>query len=219
MPPTRPVVPRPSSPVLEPFPPLSKEEEELFDIAIRLDSALREFDGGRGAVDTRFYVQAIMQELVSLSIIIGTLLKLTTHVQTDTERICTTSLIPGGPRMHPIIEHVGAEVAEAGKARKGLDLHTLKLGTVEEWCDESAENCPTETGVIHIPDLRPFTHRVPTEFRWWLPPALQDDPEDTGKIRHRVHTVLTIYVVQKWPLLLLPHPHPHAPPFPHVLPI
>jgi hypothetical protein len=90
------------------------------------------------------------------------------------------STAPGGPRMHAIIEHISAEVAAAGSARRPLDLNTLSLGTVEEWCTEAGENCPTETGVIHILDLRPFIHQIPSEYCWWLPAILPNACEDTG---------------------------------------
>jgi hypothetical protein len=68
MPPRRLVArtpPPPPPPALEPFPSLSQDEEELFDIAVRLDSALREFEARDGDVDTQFYVNCIIEELVS----------------------------------------------------------------------------------------------------------------------------------------------------------
>jgi hypothetical protein len=68
MPPTHivaPIPPRTPSPTLEPFPSLSKDEEGLFDIAICLDSALCEFEARGGAVYTQFYVNCIIEELVS----------------------------------------------------------------------------------------------------------------------------------------------------------
>ena len=49
----------------EPFPPLSMMEEELFDIAIRLDCALREFGARGGIVNTKHYINSIVEELVS----------------------------------------------------------------------------------------------------------------------------------------------------------
>ena len=49
----------------EPFLPLSMMEEELFDITIWLDCALREF-GARGSiVNTKHYINSIVEELVS----------------------------------------------------------------------------------------------------------------------------------------------------------
>jgi hypothetical protein len=101
---------------------------------------------------------------------------LTYGVQTDAEALCES----GSPRMHPIIEYIGGEVAEAGRANEGLDLFSLTLRTAEEWCSEAAQHCPTETGVIHIPDLRPFVVRIPATHRWWLPPIPHSRTEDTG---------------------------------------
>ncbi|KAN0125446.1 hypothetical protein V8E53_015472 [Lactarius tabidus] len=150
-------LPLPPPPALEPFPSLSQDEEELFDIAVRLDSALREFEARDSDVDTQFYVNCIIEEL------------------TDAEALCES----GSPHMHPIIEYIGGEVAEAGRANEGLDLFSLTLRTAEEWCSEAAQHCPTETGVIHIPDLRPFVVRIPATHRWWLPPIPHSRTEDT----------------------------------------
>ena len=69
MPPVREVGPAP--PPLppprtrEPFPQLSMMEEELFDIAIQLDCALREFGAWDGIVNTKHYINSIVEELVS----------------------------------------------------------------------------------------------------------------------------------------------------------
>ena len=49
----------------EPFPPLSMMEEELFDIAIRLDCALREFGARDSIVNAKHYIKSIVEELVS----------------------------------------------------------------------------------------------------------------------------------------------------------
>jgi len=95
-------------------------------------------------------------------------LGLTLHVQTQAEEMCPDD---ASIRVHPIIEYLGGEVAQAGQAQGGLDLFSLDIGTVEEWCYEATENCPTETGVIHASDLRPYLGRIDPKFRWWLPPA------------------------------------------------
>ena len=71
MPPLRPgarPAPPSTSPPREPFPPLSDVEETLFDTAIRLDCALREFAAQGGAVDISFFTESIIEELVSCSI-------------------------------------------------------------------------------------------------------------------------------------------------------
>ena len=65
LPPLLPTPPLPSPPPREPFPPLSEVEEELFDIAIRLDCALCEFDARGGAVNISHYTKSIVHELVS----------------------------------------------------------------------------------------------------------------------------------------------------------
>ena len=70
MPPVREVapVPPPLPPpprTRGPFPPLSMMEEELFDIAIRLDCALREFRDRDGIVNAKHYINSIVEELVS----------------------------------------------------------------------------------------------------------------------------------------------------------
>ena len=49
-----------------PFPPLSPIEEELIDVAIHLDCALREFWVQHGQVDHRFFTQCIVEELVKI---------------------------------------------------------------------------------------------------------------------------------------------------------
>ena len=58
-PPSLPALPR------DPFPSLSDVEEELLDIAIRLDCGLREFDAQGGVVNIDHYIQCIVDELVS----------------------------------------------------------------------------------------------------------------------------------------------------------
>jgi hypothetical protein len=177
MPPTCPVAPPcPPAPAVPPFPPLSKDEDELLDIAIRLDSTLQEFTASKGKISEESFVKSIYMSW-QVFYLLGILLILTCGTQMDVECICTASTIPGGPRMHAIIKYIGGEVAEAGKAKRRLNLHTLSLSTVEEWCTEAGENCPTETGVIHIPDLRPLLHYVPSEYRWWLPAISHDDVE------------------------------------------
>ena len=62
--------PRPPPPPLyapsrDPFPPLSDVEEELLDIAIRLDCGLCEFHAQGGVVNVDHYIQCIVDELVS----------------------------------------------------------------------------------------------------------------------------------------------------------
>ena len=59
------IPPSPSSPPREPFSPLSEVEEELFDITIQLDCALREFDAQGGIVNISHYTKSIVDELVS----------------------------------------------------------------------------------------------------------------------------------------------------------
>ena len=70
MPPIRevgPVTPPPPPPLRTqgPFPPLSMMEEELFDITIWLDCALCEFGARDGIVNTKHYINSIVEELVS----------------------------------------------------------------------------------------------------------------------------------------------------------
>ena len=65
LPPQPAIPPSPPSPPREPFPPLSEVEEELFDIAIRLDCALHEFDTRGGVVNISHYTNSIVNELVS----------------------------------------------------------------------------------------------------------------------------------------------------------
>ena len=62
LPPPPPSLPAPPR---DPFPPLSDVEEELLDIAIRLDCGLREFDAQGGVVNIDHYIQCIVDELVS----------------------------------------------------------------------------------------------------------------------------------------------------------
>ena len=53
------------APSCDPFPPLSDVEEELLDIAIRLDCGLRAFHAQGGVVNVDHYIQCIVDELVS----------------------------------------------------------------------------------------------------------------------------------------------------------
>ena len=64
--PPSPPPPSPPPPPRPPFPPLSPIEEELIDVAIRLDCALREFRVQHGQVDHRFFTQCIVEELVMI---------------------------------------------------------------------------------------------------------------------------------------------------------
>ena len=61
--------PPPPPPTHLPFPPLSALEEELIDIAIHLDSAMRLFEAQDGAVDHTFFTECIVAELVRIEII------------------------------------------------------------------------------------------------------------------------------------------------------
>ena len=53
------------APSRDPFPPLSDVEEELLNIAIRLDCGLHEFHAQGGVVNVDHYIQCIVDELVS----------------------------------------------------------------------------------------------------------------------------------------------------------
>ena len=63
-PPPPPLPPPPPPPTRLPFPPLSALEEELIDIAIRLYAAMRLFEALDGAVDNKFFIECIVEELV-----------------------------------------------------------------------------------------------------------------------------------------------------------
>ena len=68
------------------------------------------------------------------------------------------------PRAHPIIQYLGEIIIQAGNDGAELDLFGLSLSKVTEWCNEAAQNCPTETGVIHIPNISTYIDRIPTEY-------------------------------------------------------
>ena len=117
-------------------------------------------------MDTQFYVNCIVAELVRRCVL-GPIWA-NSLLQTQAEEVCPDD---ASTQVHPIIEYVGGQVAQAGQANGGLDISTLDINVVAEWCSEAAGNCPTETGVIHIPDLRQHLHRIDPEYRWWLPPG------------------------------------------------
>ena len=73
------------------------------------------------------------------------------------------------PRSHPIIEYLAGEVVQAAQYGDELDVFALSLETVEEWCNAAAEFCPTEPGVIHVPNLCVLVDRIPLEHQWWVP--------------------------------------------------
>ena len=74
-------------------------------------------------------------------------------------------------RTHPIIEYLANMVVQAGQDGVELDLFNLSLETVEDMCNEAAEGCPTEPGVIHMPNLTALVDRIPLDNQWWVPPA------------------------------------------------
>ena len=91
---------------------------------------------------------------------------LISRAQQDVEK---RSASENRPRSHPIIEYLTGEVVQAARHGAELDLFALSLETVEEWCNEAAEFCPTEPGVIHVPNLCVLVDRIPLEHQWWVP--------------------------------------------------
>ena len=73
------------------------------------------------------------------------------------------------PRSHPIIEYLAGEVVQAGQHGDELDVFALSLEMVEEWCNAVAEFCPTEPGVIHVPNLCVLVNQILLEHQWWVP--------------------------------------------------
>ena len=73
------------------------------------------------------------------------------------------------PRVHLIIEHLGDLVVDASRNGTEFNLFLFSFETVERWYLEAAEYSPTETGIIHNPDLSSFLHRIPAENHWWAP--------------------------------------------------
>ena len=62
-------------------------------------------------------------------------------------------------------------VVQAGQDGTELDLSSLSLETVEDMCNEAADGCPTEPGVIHMPNLTALVDRIPLDNQWWVPPT------------------------------------------------
>lgn len=81
------------------------------------------------------------------------------------------------PRIHPIIKYIGGMIVGAGRNGAKLDLFGLSLESVKDWCMEAAANCPTDTRMIHIPNLSIFIDRIPATYRWWIPLG-----EDSGTL-------------------------------------
>ena len=88
------------------------------------------------------------------------------------------------PRAHPIIQYLGEIIIQAGNDGAELDLFGLSLSKVTEWCNEAARNCPTKTGVIHIPNISTYIDRIPTEYRWWIADDIGKCPICVSKSDH-----------------------------------
>lgn len=86
------------------------------------------------------------------------------RMQKDTEQY----FLNANPQVHPILEYVSEIVSQTGTNSRELDLFGLSLSTVRDWCREAAWNCPTETGVIHIPNLTEFIDQIPNDYHWWM---------------------------------------------------
>ena len=89
------------------------------------------------------------------------------RAQHDVEKLSASKIKPRG---HPIIEYLAGEVVQAGQHGDELDMFALSLETVEDWCNAAAEFCPTEPGVIHVPNLSVLVDRIPRDNQWWVPP-------------------------------------------------
>ena len=74
-------------------------------------------------------------------------------------------------RTHPIIEYVANMVVQAGQDGAKLDLFSLSLETVEDMCNEAAEGCPTEPGVIHMLNLTVLVDWILLDNQWWVLPT------------------------------------------------
>ena len=160
------LLPLPPPPACEPFPPLSEVEEELFDIAIWLDCALREFDTQGGVVNISHFTKSIVKELVSNYMLRskGYWCSGPYLLQNDVDKLSASYL-----RTHPIIEYLGGIIVQAAQCGAELDLFSLSLEVVERWCEEAEKHCPTEPSVIHMPDLSVLIKRIPEENQWWIP--------------------------------------------------
>ena len=84
--------------------------------------------------------------------------------QNDADKLSASYL-----RTHPIIEYLGGIVVQAAQSGAELDLFSLSLKVVEQWCKEAEKHCPTEPGVIHMPNLSVLIERIPEEHQWWIP--------------------------------------------------
>ncbi|KAF8262406.1 hypothetical protein EI94DRAFT_1704813 [Lactarius quietus] len=167
MPPTRPIAPPlPAVPTPEIQTPatlnpdsLSGSEELLLGVAIRINSAVREFQKKGGKVNISFFRKSLDEELLEASTIFN-------NSPADRD----------DPRLHPIITYVG-EMSEEAEARGSpLDLGAIKLSEVARRCGLAAAASSTWPQELFTPDLTVLLRRVPMEYRWWLPPLPRDIP-------------------------------------------
>ena len=63
---------------------------------------------------------------------------------------------------------MGDLVIDTSRNNIKLDLSQFSFEVVTSWCEEAAQNCPTETGIIHVPNLSTYLHRIPAENHWWV---------------------------------------------------
>ncbi|KAF8256709.1 hypothetical protein EI94DRAFT_1820837 [Lactarius quietus] len=147
MPPTRPIAPPPptvptpqtQTPAMLNPDSLSSAEELLLSVAIRINSAVREFQRRGRRVNVPFFQKSLDEELLEAS------------------TIFTSSLADkADPRLHSIITYVG-ELSEQAEARHTpLDLGAIRLSEVARRCGMAATACPTWPQELFISDLTPL---------------------------------------------------------------
>ena len=150
--------------------------------AIRMDSAIREFQKRNGAVNVAFFWKSLDDELVhcwnSSCSDIDTQFKL--EVATIFNGYPADK---DGPRLHPIVGYIGEKSEKAEVDGKALDLRDIKLSDVAQKCTEIAASFKSWPPELSTPDLTTLLKRIPKQYQWWLPPlphGSSDNGEDNG---------------------------------------
>jgi hypothetical protein len=174
---------------------LTEDEKTIMAVAVRLDSALRYREEHMGAVNAQWYMKCIREELVRRTHISIGGRTLTKPLQTEVNDIFANYPLGEGPRIHPIVSHIGQKWEDAETQGKTLDLDTLEFSDVAEQCTLGAAEHPTWSGQLHLQELGGLLVSQPKAIWWWLPPTEGQD-DDTGAVKPLIYLIYLTYLLE-----------------------
>jgi hypothetical protein len=160
-----------------PSDPLSKAEEQLLAIAVRLNQAMLYRE--KHDIDELWYAQAIAEELVRRYFMSVVSWPTNDNVQESVEKIFA---VPenSDARFHPAIALVAEEFERAGEAGTAPDFNAFDIQHIWERCAQEAKEHPDWNLKLTTRTLTLLVGKQPVSTHWWLPgePDFNDDDDD-----------------------------------------